>query len=89
MPKKSRSSRRHAVRKVPVQPAQAPLSETPLTESETELVPAVKTPPPAAAAPRRGQPSLDLSYVTGDLRRILILAIVVIVLLVVLSLVLR
>ena len=89
MPKKPRSSRRHAARKVSAHPAQAPLREMPVTRPEAEFVSAAKTPPPAAAAPRRGQPSLNLSYVTGDLRRILILAIVVIVLLVVLSLVLR
>ena len=48
-----------------------------------------KAPPPGAAPPRRGPPGLDLGHVPGDLRRIAIIAAIVVVLLVVLSLTLR
>ena len=86
MPKKKLSYRRRAQKKMRRPPPQPVLRGEGVKEPGAG-VSLLKTPP--LLAPRRGAPGLDLSYVPGELKRIVILAGVVLVLLVVLSLVLR
>ncbi|HEX77338.1 MAG TPA: hypothetical protein G4O03_02875 [Dehalococcoidia bacterium] len=80
MPKKP--SHRRRARKKMRRPAPQPRPKEGVAASAS-------LPKTSLPASRKGPPGFDLSYVPGDLKRIVILAGIVLVLLVVLSLVLR
>lgn len=96
MPRKQKSYHRRSVRRVPARPVDPGQSGVQAKEAGATVASAAKETSPVkvkAASPtgplKKPTASLDLSYVSSDLKRIAILAVATIALIVILSLLLR